>query len=163
MDKICVIFLLAVTLVACQSTTSIAREDVVGLIDSQALLTRFPQFNAQYQSYQPTSLELQAIKRIEGKTLVVLFGTWCHDSEREVPRLLKTLALGHVKLASLQLLAVNPNKQLPGAAQRSYDLRYTPTFILLAGERELGRIIERPTVTLAQDLAALVAGRIEPQ
>jgi thioredoxin 1 len=151
------IFLLVVSLVACQ-TTPIAREEVVGLIDSQALLAQFPQFNTQYQSYQPTPVELQAIKRIEGKTLVVLFGTWCHDSVREVPRLLKTLTLAHVNLTSLQLLAVNPSKQLPGGAQRAYDLRYTPTFILFEGEQELGRIIERPAVTLAQDLAALVPG-----
>ncbi|MFQ3197696.1 MAG: thioredoxin 1 [Paraglaciecola sp.] len=152
------IFLLVLTLVACQ-TTPIAREDAVGLIDNEVLLAQFPQFNTQYHSYQPTPDELQAIKRIEGKTLVVLFGTWCHDSEREVPRLLKTLALADVNLSALQLLAVNPSKQLPGAAQRAYDLRYTPTFILFEGDRELGRIIERPAVTLAQDLAALVPGR----
>ena len=152
------IFLWAVTLIACQTTTVIAREEVVGLIDSQALLAQFPQFNDQYQNYSPTPLELQAIKRIEGKALVVLFGTWCHDSVREVPRLLKTLALADVNLSALQLLAVDTDKQLPGAAQRAYDLLYTPTFILFEGERELGRVIERPTVTLAQDLAALLPG-----
>lgn len=149
------IFLLVLTLLACP-TTSIAREDVIGLIDSQALLAQFPQFNEQYQNYQPTAVELQAIKRIEGKTLVVLFGTWCHDSVREVPRLLKSLALAQVNLDRLQLLGVDTSKQLPGAEQQAYDLRYTPTFIVFEENRELGRIIERPTATLAEDLAALV-------
>ena len=151
-----VIFLLAVTLIACQSATRVVRDDAIGLIDSQALLTQYPGYREQYQDYQPTAAQLLAIKQLEGKTLIILFGTWCHDSEREVPRLLKTLALAHVKLASLQLLGVTPNKQLPQGAHRAYALRYTPTFILLDTEREIGRVIERPVLSVAEDLAAML-------
>lgn len=156
MYKSWVILILAVCLIACQTSVTNARDDVVGVIDSQTLLARFPQFKAQYLSYQPSALELQAIKHIQGKRLVVLFGTWCHDSEREVPRLLKTLALANVKLASLQLLGVGPNKELPGADHQKFRLRYTPTFILFDAQQELGRIIERPQRTLAEDLEAML-------
>lgn len=162
MYKGCVILLLAGMLFACQTANSENRDDAAGLISSQALLQQYPQFNREYQAYQPTSKELQAIGRIEGKTLVVLFGTWCHDSEREVPRLLKTLAIAEVNLTSLRLLAVSPGKQLPKGEHRDYGLRYTPTFILFdsdpePGDLELGRVIERPVLSVAEDLAAILA------
>jgi thioredoxin 1 len=88
--------------------------------------------------------------------LVVLFGTWCHDSVREVPRLLKLLDVSGVKLKSLSLHGVNYNKQEPNNLHRQYDLRYSPTIILLQGDAELGRIVEKPMASLGEDLAEFV-------
>jgi hypothetical protein len=73
-----------------------------------------------------------------------------------VPRLLKLLDLSGVELQSLSLHGVNYNKQEPNDLHRKYDLRYTPTIILLQGENELGRIIEKPVTSLGEDLARFV-------
>jgi hypothetical protein len=89
-------------------------------------------------------------------SLLVLFGTWCHDSEREVPRLLKLLDLSDVELESLSLHGVNYNKQEPNNLHRQYDLKYSPTIILLQGEDELGRIVEKPILSIGEDLASFV-------
>ncbi|MDU0352774.1 thioredoxin [Paraglaciecola aquimarina] len=128
----------------------------VGDISAKQLLNQYPEFKQNYHAYQPSTVEKNAVKSIQGKSLVVLFGTWCHDSEREVPRLLKLLEVAAVNLASLSLVAVDRSKQDPAGTHSKFDLKYTPTFILLDGDIELGRVIESPTQSLGEDLAKLL-------
>ncbi|WP_293747188.1 thioredoxin [uncultured Paraglaciecola sp.] len=150
--------LVVVVSVGCGSTEQhrVASEPFTGIISAAQLMADYPQFRAIYEQYQPSASEITAVNVVSGKSLVVLFGTWCHDSEREVPRLLKLLDLSGVDLANLSLHGVNYNKQDPTNLHQKYDLRYTPTFILLQGEEELGRIIEKPVTSLGEDLASFV-------
>ena len=132
--------------------------DAYGSIHSELLLTRYPAFASEYASYQPSAAELAQMQSLEGLQVVVLFGSWCHDSEREIPRLLKLLQQSEVELSSLQLEAVNQQKQHPQQLHSQYNLRYTSTIIVLDQHgQELGRIIEKPTQSLAEDLAKIVA------
>jgi hypothetical protein len=150
--------LLVVLSMGCGSTeqSSQSSEPFTGMISASQLITEYPQFRSAYEQYQPSSDEIAAVKSLSGKSLIVLFGTWCHDSEREVPRLLKLLDLSGVDLKSLSLHGVNYNKQEPTNLHIQYDLRYSPTIILLQGEKELGRIVEKPMASLAEDLAGFV-------
>jgi thioredoxin 1 len=144
-------------ILGCQTNTvAETPEDLVGDVTTQQLLTSYPGFLAEYQFYQPSPAEIIAAQQLEGKSITVLFGAWCHDSEREVPRLLKLLDAAKLSQFNLQLLAVNHNKQEPSGTYRRLDLRYTPTIILFDGENELGRIIERPITSLGEDLAGLL-------
>jgi thioredoxin 1 len=151
--------LLAIVLLGCNATDhdSDGSEPVTGVISASQLLTEYPQFRSAYEQYQPSSTEIDAVKTLAGKSLVVLFGTWCHDSEREVPRLLKLLNLSGVELQNLSLYGVNYNKQDPTNLHRQYNLKYSPTIILLQGQDELGRIIEKPLVSLGEDLASFIS------
>jgi thiol-disulfide isomerase/thioredoxin len=133
-----------------------SQEVLAGVISSHALLEQYPEFKTEFDDYQPADGELAALRKIQGKKLVVLFGTWCHDSLREVPRLLKLLEQSAVKLSDIQLVAVNYDKQDPAKLHQLYKLKYTPTIVLLDGDLELGRIIERPTVSLGHDLAGFI-------
>ena len=150
--------LLIIASIGCSSTEQpLAKsEPFTGVISGSQLIEEYPEFRAVYEQYQPSSAEVAAVQSLSGKSLVVLLGTWCHDSEREVPRLLKLLDLSGVELQSLSLHGVNYNKQEPNDLHRKYDLRYTPTIILLQGENELGRIIEKPVTSLGEDLARFV-------
>lgn len=151
--------LLLVLIWGCQSTNGqVAQEKiVVGELSSAELLSAYPAFEAEYRAYQPTAAELSAAAKLNGLKVVVLFGTWCHDSEREVPRLLKLFDLVGLSQDNLQLIGVNQNKQEPSGLYRRLDLRFTPTIILFDGDKELGRIIEKPDNNIAQDLAAILA------
>lgn len=132
-------------------------EDAIGPVTAAQLLLNYPEFEQEYITYQPSRVEIEAINKIAGKSLLVLFGTWCHDSQREIPRLLKLLDESGVTLESLSLYAVNQYKQSPDQIHRDYNLRYTSTIILLDSKLELGRIIEKPKVSLGQDLAAFLS------
>lgn len=152
------LILLIVLSLGCSSTESVntKSEPHTGEISATQLLAEYSHFSDIYQQYQPSAAEISAAKSLSGKSLVVLFGTWCHDSEREIPRLLKLLDLSGVKLASLSLHGINYNKQEPTNLHRQYELRYSPTIILLQGENELGRIVEKPITSLGEDLAGFI-------
>jgi thioredoxin 1 len=150
--------ILVIVSVGCGSTEQqeTKSDPFTGVISASQLITEYPQFRAVYEQYQPSAAEIAAVKSLSGKSLIVLLGTWCHDSEREVPRLLKLLDLSGVKLQSLSLHGVNYNKQEPTNLHQQYDLKYTPTIILMQGENELGRVVEKPTLSLGEDLASFV-------
>ena len=150
--------ILMILSVGCGSTEEPATksEPFTGVISASQLMVEYPQFRSVYEQYQPSSAEITAVKHLSGKSLIVLLGTWCHDSEREVPRLLKLLDLSGVELHSLSLHGVNYNKEEPTNLHHQYDLKYTPTIILMQGENELGRVVEKPIVSLGEDLAGFV-------
>lgn len=127
------------------------RPDHLGEISAQDLLANYDAFESEYQAYSPTSAELLQIESLQGKAVTILFGTWCHDSKREVPRLLKLLDQSKVELESLTLFAVDRDKTDPDGFAERLDLQYTPTIIVSEGGREVARIIERPEKGLAQD------------
>jgi hypothetical protein len=131
-------------------------EPLTGVISAGQLIAEYPQFRAGYEKYHPSTAELSAARALTGKSLIVLFGTWCHDSEREVPRLLKLLDLSGVKLHNLSLYGVNYNKQEPNNLHKTYNLKHSPTMVLLQGKQELGRVVETPKVSWGEDLASLI-------
>ncbi|MCF2846360.1 MULTISPECIES: thioredoxin [unclassified Pseudoalteromonas] len=126
-----------------------------GEITAEDLLAQYPAFAKEYKNYSPSEDDLNTIKTLSGKQVLVFLGTWCHDSKREVPRLLKLLDGSGVKLGSLQLIAVGYDKLDPDGLAKQYDLRYTPTFIVSSNGKELLRMIEKPKHSIAMDLTRL--------
>ncbi len=132
-------------------------QDVVGEISGEALLAQYPAFMDEYKSYQPSDAEIKAVSALEDDTLLILFGAWCHDSEREVPRLLKTLDASGLDVPQFTLFAVDRKKSDPEGMAEKHALKYTPTFILMRDGEEIGRVVERAETSLTQDLQALAA------
>ncbi|MFY0532158.1 TlpA family protein disulfide reductase [Nannocystis pusilla] len=76
--------------------------------------------------------------------MTVIFGTWCGDSRREVPRLWRALdAAGPDLPFTLKYVGVDRQKTAPGFDKEGLDLRYVPTVIVVRDGREVGRIVER--------------------
>ena len=125
----------------------------LGDISQTELLERHEVFKRNYDAYEVKA----GIDRLPADLEVkILFGTWCHDSEREVPRMLKLLEASGVREENISLISLDIRKEEPEGRAKALGVRFTPTFIFLSGGTELGRIIERPIVNLAQDLTALV-------
>lgn len=125
----------------------------VGDITPSKLLTSFSEFNEEFQEFSVVQEDIAALKNIDQPLDIhVLFGTWCHDSVREVPRLLKLLEQANNSKITTKLIAVDYKK----TADEKYDLQYTPTFVVYKNGQEVGRIIERPSQTLAKDIIALL-------
>ncbi|BED90811.1 hypothetical protein PspMM1_32790 [Pseudoalteromonas sp. MM1] len=138
---------LSMPLVSCAATAPFSGE-----ISTQALLSDYDKFNKQYKAFAPTDQDIALMQKLAGKELIVLFGTWCHDSQREVPKLIKLLEESKVELASIDYVAVGYNKRDDAGIAQAHDLQYTPTFVVKQNGKELVRVIEKPTGTLAQDL-----------
>lgn len=138
------------TLIADTTETS----DHIGIITAQQLLENYPQFEIEYSAYEPTDAEIEQMAVLQDKEVTVLFGTWCHDSQREVPRLLKLLDSSGVELTALTLYGVDRKKNDPDGVAQSHKLQFTPTLIVSSQGEEITRIVEKPKVNLAADFVS---------
>jgi len=137
-----------------------SKNNLLGDIQIQNLFTEYPLFKFRYDNYEVTNqINLSDLEDI---SVVIMFGTWCHDSKREVPRMLRILDSAGVGTEQLSLIGVDINKTEPKGREKLYNLRNTPTLILLRNGKEVGRIIERPNVSLEADLIGLTTRSSEP-
>ena len=155
MNKVIGISVLVLTalLFACTSYSGSEHQqsDHVGNITEQELLESYSAFQQEYHQFQLTEQQKQQVSEInQALTIDIYFGTWCHDSEREVPRMLK--ALKEQPNISVNLVALDYEKQEPQGRAKANSIRFTPTFIIKNEQGELGRIIERPKLDLISDL-----------
>jgi len=97
-------------------------------------------------------------------TFKIFMGTWCGDSQREVPRMLKILDDCHVPSNHIHIIMLDYRdsvyKQSPGHEEKGEDIHHVPDLIVMDESGENGRIIESPVVSLEKDL--LVISRSAP-
>ena len=101
------------------------------------------EFN-EYQMDQKAVSELKKNK-ITSYDLVVFMGTWCEDSHRDFPRLMKILEEVKYPDSRLTIIAVNRKKESPNGEESKYNVSKVPTIIVQKYGKEIGRIIEMPT------------------
>lgn len=129
---------------------------LVGAVSAEQLFLTHPRFARVYERFQP---DASALRLPEDVQVLVFFGTWCHDSEREVPRLLKLLEAEGLSEEKLTLIALDYRKHEPEGRAALFKVRYTPTAIFIRDDGEVGRIIERPNVSLYEDIKAMFSER----
>ena len=123
---------------------------LVGDVSIKFLLKQNPAFYSEYESYKvDDQFELLGVKDLD---VIIVFGTWCHDSKREVPRMLRILDSIGMSFEKISLIAVDIRKSEPGGRGKLFNIKRTPTFIFFKEGDEVGRIIERPDVNLESDL-----------
>lgn len=166
LKKLVIASLLGMTLSACNGTDNHNDhnnlEMHIGPIESSQLLNNYPIFDEHKKdNEQPASNEevAELAKQLHNRELVVVFGTWCHDSQREVPRLLNLIErvrLSHPEVSfTTRFHAVAPTEQRDPAITEKYQFKYVPTIMLFDNGREMGRIVERTKHSLAVDLAMM--------
>lgn len=137
-------------LAAVMSSKAHAGENIIGNITKQEVLDNYPMFTRNYDDYVLSDDEIDAVKKLpDGVSIKVFFGIWCHDSERELPRLLKAYKNSNVEI---EMISLDMNKSEPEGRAVQNQIKYTPTFIVYNNNIEVGRIIEQPEVSLAEDI-----------
>ena len=108
-------------------------------------------------SYHPNPAAIETLQQVEQPTeIVVFYGAWCTDSHREIPRFLKIIETVNNQEITVTDYGVNRQKQDELGKFEIYGIEFVPTFIVIRNGIELGRIIERPDKSLAEDLAAII-------
>ena len=111
MKKIYQLFFLSLFTYSCASETYPMNPYAVGDISIKTLFENHEGFQDNYEEYQPGNLLDPALFRdIE---IYVLFGTWCHDSQREVPRFLQLLNSLNIQENYIHLIGLNFLKNEP--------------------------------------------------
>lgn len=154
--KITIATTLFITLSACAHNTNHSdNAPSVGVMQSVDLLNQYATFSSSYNQYQVSEQDKQLAENLPDDLVIdVYFGTWCHDSQREVPRLLKSF--GNKAKQTINLIAVDYKKTEPSGMAKEKGISFTPTFIISRKGVELGRIIERPQQSLIADIQAML-------
>ena len=88
--------------------------------------------------------------------ITIVFGSWCSDSQRELPRFLEILNIMDYPMDNINIIAVDANKNVDGINTVELDINFVPTFIFYKNAKEIGRIVETPSTTLENNLLNII-------
>lgn len=111
-------------------------------------------FNKGYQEYEPEQGIIDQLLqiRLDDIKIIIVLGTWCGDSKREVPHFFKILDEIAFPEGNLQIIGVNRLKESENFSMEELGVTHVPTFIIENNGFETGRITETPEETLEKDL-----------
>jgi thiol-disulfide isomerase/thioredoxin len=110
------------------------------------------------EDYTPDPAAVKAIAGHAGDVKVLMVvATWCPDSKREVPRFFKILDQAGVGLGGVTMVAVDRSKKDAEGLTVKHQILRVPTFVFFRGGQEIGRVTERATTTLENDIAQILA------
>ena len=134
-------------------------EMLYGKISRDQLFFDFPEWRNEYDNYSPEENVINELKKADIYDEIFLFlGTWCQDSQREVPRLFKILdQIGTGAEEKIKIWAVDRAKKLADDSTDMYDINFVPTIIFFKNGREIGRIVENPEQRLEDDILNILS------
>ncbi len=117
-------------------------------------------FTPKYESYTPDQSIVNSLKEeMDGVTVRAYMGTWCGDSKRETPQFYKLMDKVGFDYDDLTMITVDRTKKQPVELVSGYNVIRVPTFIFYKNGSEIGRYVERPRESLAQDILKIVSGQ----
>lgn len=143
---------------------SLAQDNVVGEISLEEFkeTVHATWFNRYYKAYQPNEKTIEKLSQLIGEREIEVeayFGTWCPDSRRELPRLIKLLDLSGWDTNQIKLVGVNRSKEIPNASKEEVEriqLKMIPTFIILENGIEINRFVEYAIETMEKDIIRIL-------
>lgn len=122
-----------------------------------------PIWKSIHDHYTPDAKVIERLRAAKAARVTIAFATWCGDSKRAVPRLLKALHEANNPLLQVELYGIGPEFLTPLDYIREQRLTNVPTMIVERGRNEVGRVVETPaTETVEQDVAMILAGQTLP-
>lgn len=167
MKKLFLVFFLSSPIV---SVSQQKDPDLLGVV-SAAALEKEP-YNAWFAKglaeYTPNATALSELKKydLSKVRMTLVFGSWCGDSKRELPRMIKLLRSLNFSEKNITLLGVEDSinfyKQSPGGETTELGVYRVPTLIFYEKNKEIGRLVEFPVVSLERDFREILANRYTP-
>lgn len=93
---------------------------------------------------------------IEDIKIILVIGTWCDDSKKEVPHFYKIIDAIKFDDDNIKFIAVDREKTTELYNIDSLNIKFVPTFIFYQNNKELGRIVETPNDTLEMDMLEIL-------
>lgn len=124
----------------------------------------YPEMKNRYEiEYPAYEAELKAIDLLttllNGKEITIVLGTWCGDSQLQVPRFFKILDQAGVHESSVSIICVDRTKKAEDGSTDNLQIEHVPTFILTENNIEIGRITESPKTSLENDMVIILSNQ----
>jgi thiol-disulfide isomerase/thioredoxin len=132
---------------------------LIGICDRQGLNNDVfrEYFRKEYENYSVDTKTVDQIQKLrKDLEIVVVMGSWCHDSKVQVPRFYKILDETKIKDSKVKLIAVDSKKTAVDIDIASLNIQRVPTFIFYKNGNEIGRIVEKPNSTLEKDMLLIL-------
>jgi thiol-disulfide isomerase/thioredoxin len=113
------------------------------------------------QPYVPDPQAVASIKKdAKGINILLVMGTWCPDSKRELPRYFATADAAGINNSKLTMIGVDRSKKDTEGLTDKWNITRVPTFIFLRGGREVGRFVEHTPAdsTFEAEMAKIMRG-----
>lgn len=113
-----------------------------------------------FNNHSLDSTRVDSIKPLlKNVSIKVFMGTWCEDSQREIPALQKILEAADYKEEQVEMIAMTHDKDTPQGLEDGYEIEYVPSIIFFKDGAEMNRIVEYPQETLEKDMMKILSGK----
>ena len=114
-------------------------------------------FDSGYQEYRTDQQVVNEIsKHIHKLTIKAFMGTWCEDSQREMPKFYKILDQTQFDENYFQLICVDKTKKQENL-EKDLNIFRVPTIIFYKNSKEIGRFVEYPRKTIEKDILKIIS------
>jgi len=103
-------------------------------------------FDKEYDSYQLNDSLVHILKgtHLSDMQVMVILGTWCSDSRREVPRFFKVADSIKIPDDQIKVIYVDRDKKVPDEDSLMYSVTRVPIIIFSIYGKEISRVVETP-------------------
>ncbi|MBN1164294.1 MAG: S9 family peptidase, partial [Candidatus Krumholzibacteriota bacterium] len=142
---------------------------LLGEVKREDIQRNLPDWDREYFTYTPDQEFLAPLEDLLQKVeITCVLGSWCSDSQREIPRFWKILEECGYPVSDLSMLAVASSRHtksmgIPSTAftwskktKEYYGIERVATIIVYREGKELGRIVETPEESLEKDLLEIL-------
>lgn len=122
-------------------------------------------FKKSYDDYQPNVDIISRLKQLPMKDLhiKIFFGTWCGDTKREMPKMIKVLNEIGIPKSQMTFIALSSGdsvyKQSKNREERGYNIFRVGSYIIEKNGVEINRIVEFPKYSMERDLWTILTGK----
>lgn len=119
-------------------------------------------FQKGYAEYKP---EENVVHKLKDQSLYkdisikIIFGTWCSDSRRELPRFYKIADEVNIPENIITLTAIDTKRSSQDKNPESVEFTRIPTFIFYKNGKEIGRIVESTKESLEKDMLNILGNK----
>ena len=114
-------------------------------------------YKENYNEHLLDTVTIEALtSKLNNVSIKVFMGSWCSDSQREVPALYKILDAAKYDYSKFAIVAVSHDKDTPDHLEKGLDIQYVPTIIIYKEDKEIGRFVEFAQESLEKDMLAII-------
>ena len=96
---------------------------------------------------------------IKNFEITVFMGTWCEESQKDIPGFFKLYDYIKADNEKIQLIGMSEQKTTPQNYEKGLEIFNVPTYIFKKNGKEINRIVEFPVETLEKDIFKILSGQ----
>ncbi|MCF8715836.1 thioredoxin family protein [Joostella atrarenae] len=117
-------------------------------------------FESTYSEYTPDEETVNALKPlVKNQEIKIFMGTWCSDSQREVPHFFKIMDQAGYTYDDFKLITMSREKTTPDNLEKGLNITNVPTIIFYKDGKEINRIVEYTIDSLEKDMLNILEGK----